>query len=356
MNRFRATLSIAGLILICGNAMTLAQGERPPSDLPPAEKAPVENAALKEAETNPSDWIVNDRQAIRRQLESSLSAHPAVLSELAGLDWDAPVDLHQRLIACLRKVPDNRNWLQRAREAGQAWPAESATNGLDPHVQLEIAMILVKTNRHDQALELIKTIDRSRLVEPGLALLYQTICLHQQVQVEKASRIAAILMAHRDELPLRYARITESLYTDLRKHEDQPLHTVARLMSDAGRRQLRQEHSAEALRQEAEIVEKLDQIIEDLEKQQQQANASSPSSSRPSPSSPDSGESKSLPQTGGPEATGDVQSKTQDAAGNWGKLSDEERAIAVKSMVKELPPHFQSLLKAYFQKLAEEKK
>ena len=53
---------------------------------------------------------------------------------------------------------------------------------------------------------------------------------------------------------------------------------------------------------------------------------------------------------------GDVTSKSQDSEGDWGDLSKEEKAIAVKNLVRELPPHFQDLINVYFQKLAEEKK
>ena len=315
-------------------------------------------ASAQNPETVPaaSSWPENDLSAIRKQLDLAINSYPSAAKQFSNLNWGQSKNLHRHLIRCLQEIPEvDRVLLQtRNRMPLPQIKIEGITG--NAHVQLEIAMILVKTNRHDEALSLIEKLDKKSLVEPGLALLYQTICLHRKVEVKDALEIANVLMANRNQLPDRYSTLAESLYNDLMKHENAPLHTVARLMADAGRRQEQQEQSDQALKQEEEIIKKLDEAIKDLEKQQQQVASSSESQRQPPPSNGKSRQAETAPQKTGRQATGDVTSKNEKSASDWGNITEEEKAIAVRSLVRGLPPHFQSLLKAYFQKLAEEKK
>ena len=313
--------------------------------------------AEKQSNSN-SDAELNltDLDSIQNEIRKLLASKSVAESKITEFDWTTRTNLHSRLIVLLSEMEHVAELLVSARRDLQDRQSVQEWHSLNANIQLELAMILVKKDQHDLALGLLEQLDTSRLVDPGLALLYRTICLHKLVKVDAALNACTALMKHRKSLPMRYQQLTESLYNDLSRQKEEPLHSVVRLMSDVKRRQNLEQHSEKVLKQEKEIVRKLDEIIKSLEQQKKKSLAAAESQSKPSSSDPKSGQSNSTPASSGQQGSGDVNSKTQDSDGNWGSLSAEQRAIAVKALVRELPPHFQALMKAYFQKLAEEKK
>ncbi len=110
------------------------------------------------------------------------------------------------------------------------------------------------------------------------------------------------------------------------------------------------------LEQEEQIVKVLDDVIKDLEQKRNKMRTSSQAKAKPAQKKQDSGNSNSKPDLGGVTGKGDVTSKKQDTTGDWGNLDTKQKSIVVENLVRDLPPHFRDLMKAYFQKLAEETK
>ena len=50
-----------------------------------------------------------------------------------------------------------------------------------------------------------------------------------------------------------------------------------------------------------------------------------------------------------------LSQKNQSKEGDWGAMQRNAKTIAVSNLVRDLPPHYRTLIEAYFQKLAEEK-
>lgn len=336
---FSKSISLALFLVVMTASTVLAQNNegKPPAKLTDA-------------------WPAADLEKLKSEIETLLNSHSVSKNEIEKAEWSVSINLHAKIIRLLQDVPEIAEVLKRARTSPRELKSDSGIARHHPIVQLEVAMILAKQRHLDDSLEILNQIDFGRVPEPGIGLVYKAICLHQTVQIDKAKELVDLILSHRSELPTRYQRLTDSLFNDLAKHEADPLHTVARLMADVRRRQNLTEQSDKVLGQEEKIVEKLDDLIKKLEQQKKQMARASGSDSKPSNGNSKSSPEDSKPAMSGANGKGDVQSKEQNSDGSWGSLSNEEKAIAVKSLVRQLPPHFQNLMNAYFQKLAEEDK
>lgn len=311
-------------------------------------------------DSSPLTWPAVDLERIKTETERFLTEQAAsnnVLAEVQQMG-EEPVS-HSSFVAWLEAIPATETVLDRiaaTNDPHELKLSQINSDVIKNHLLLEYSMSLVRNQLHDEALSVLQQIDQTLLVQPGLAIVFQSICHHQLVDVDSALPQLELLMANLDKLPTRYRSIAQSLYADLKQNQADPLSEVAKLMSDAGRRQSLERTSPKVLEQEEEIVKALDKIIKDLEQQRKQMRSAS--NSQGGPADPDQKSSPAEASPGGSASppAGDVDSKPDDQNGNWGDLDDEAKAIAVKNLVRDLPPHFQSLMKAYFQKLAEDKK
>lgn len=96
-----------------------------------------------------------------------------------------------------------------------------------------------------------------------------------------------------------------------------------------------------------EAVAKLDKLIEELEKQRQQmGNSSNPNPTRPAMASN---------VRSGPGGMGELHG-TRDQGDRWGQLPAHERDRILQSLTEGFPAHYQSILEAYYKRLAVEKR
>ena len=103
--------------------------------------------------------------------------------------------------------------------------------------------------------------------------------------------------------------------------------------------------------QEKEVIEKLDKLIEEMEKkQQQQKQQQAAMRSGQAPNGP-----IKTSQIAGGGASGEVKKKRLDEGGQWGDLPPAERAAALAEMSKDMPPHYRAVIEEYFRRLADQK-
>ena len=221
-------------------------------------------------------------------------------------------------------------------------------------LQLYHAVRLAKASLHDESAAVLRTIEKEFLIDPGTYFFYLGLCDRQLIQIESSKGALLLLLRHEEEIPLRYHSLAGMMLADLENHKPNSLSEVSRLMWDAQRRQALARQTEKVLEQEDEIVKTLDKVIDGLEKQKRKMQAASDSKSRPI-----GGQQSKPMQTestpSGQNAKGVVDSKEQSKEGDWGSLEGSSKSIAVKNLVRDLPPHYRTLIEAYFQKLAEEK-
>jgi hypothetical protein len=150
------------------------------------------------------------------------------------------------------------------------------------------------------------------------------------------------------DIPKRYVSLARLMESDLRQLKDESLDHISRRMNDVERRLELGRPGPKTREVEDGIIESLDKIIEELEKQAAAAAAAAGSgggSLRPSAPAQDS-----TPMGG--KGPGQVARKDIGNSSGWGDLPPKDRQEALQQIGKEFPGHYRDMIEQYFRKLA----
>lgn len=204
-------------------------------------------------------------------------------------------------------------------------------------------------NETQQQLEDLKPED---VIDPASLLFFQAVSFHRLLQKEKCLPVLEKLMEQPDAVPRRYATMARLMEVDLKPLKEDSLDEISRLMDNIQVRLRHGRAGARVRKEEADVIAKLDKLIEKLEKQAEQAGQSGQSA--------DSGgnraaapmqDSQISPGQSGP---GNVDPKDLGENVDWGDLPPKEREEALQKLSKGLPSHYRDVIEEYFQKLAKE--
>ena len=280
------------------------------------------------------------REMVKEFLESNLES-----SSVEVLDWAfaaiviAEPELNQiREVLSQQRtdslVPDFSHWIEN--------PAKSLF--LRNHVRLYLARWLAQNQFHDEALDHFRKLDESDVLDPATLLFYRGLMEHQLLQRDACVMTMERLLEQEERLPRRFGVLSKMMIADIRPLEQDSLDEISRLMNDIRRRTELHRSGQIVQKQEQDVIEKLDKLIESLESQQAQQQ---PGGIAPSNAMEDSFNA-------GGTADGDVVGKKQNDGGSWGNLPPAQRAAALAEISKDLPPHYRSVIEEYFRQLANE--
>jgi hypothetical protein len=217
------------------------------------------------------------------------------------------------------------------------------------HVRLLLGRWLAQNHFYDEALAELVQIDPTDVLSPASVLFYKSLVEHQLLKKDDCIESVERLLENESELPTRFAVIGKMMLADLKPVKEGSLDEISRLMEDIRRRTGLNRSGKLVLVLETEVIEKLDKLIEQGEKQQQQSQSQAESNGQSESSQPmqDS-------QAAGGSGDGSVTNKDLADGGQWGDLPPAERAAAMAEMAKDLPPHYRAAIEAYFRRLAVE--
>lgn len=98
---------------------------------------------------------------------------------------------------------------------------------------------------------------------------------------------------------------------------------------------------------EAEIVEMLDSMIEEMEEQAQKQMKMSSKQMRPGKPMKDA-------RIAGGKGPGNVTRRDLYFGGNWGTLPEKEREAVLQQLGRDFPPHYRDAIEQYFKRMAEQ--
>ena len=217
------------------------------------------------------------------------------------------------------------------------------------HVRLLLGRWLAQNEFYDETVEQLSLVDADAVLTPESVLFYRALAEHQLLQKEDCKATVEKLLEHEVDLPVRFAVVAKLMLADLSPVEEGSLDEISRLMKDIYRRTQFQRSGTLVLKQEADVIDKLDKLIEDLEEQRQQQQAGNQSGGGPPSGKPmqDSQQSET-------KGDGKVTSKDLADGGQWGDMAPAERSAAMAEMVKDMPPHYRAAIEKYFRRLAQE--
>ena len=150
-------------------------------------------------------------------------------------------------------------------------------------------------------------------------------------------------------LPQRYAVVARLMQSDLTPLKADSLDEISRLMDNITIRLGHGRAGQRVRKEEADVIEKLDKLIEQLEDQASAAGGGAAGSGSNAPSTP---MEDSMPAGG--SGPGNVDPKELGTRTDWGNLPPKEREEALQQLSKDLPSHYRDVIEEYFRKLARE--
>jgi hypothetical protein len=216
------------------------------------------------------------------------------------------------------------------------------------NLQLLLAQALTAHQYYDEAASYLARLNPESVADPASLLFYQSAVLYRQRDKERGLSVLARLLENEDQLPKRFANVGRLMLADLREYEEDSLDEVSRIM-DSVRVRLGHGRAGKKVRnEESLVVKKLDKMIEELEKRQQQAQGQGAAGGLQS-NSPAADSALA-----GGKGAGDIDRRNLDKDANWGDLPPKDREQALQQLGHDFPSHYRDIVEEYFRSLAQE--
>ncbi|HEV7282382.1 MAG TPA: hypothetical protein VGN57_19425 [Pirellulaceae bacterium] len=217
------------------------------------------------------------------------------------------------------------------------------------NLRLYFGVWLVQNRLFEEGLATLEGLKAQDVVDPASLFFHRAVAQHRLIAKEECLASLDTLLENGATISNRYRTVAKLMQADLAPLEPDSLDEIARIMRNVQGRLDRGRAGKRVRDEEGEIVDKLDKMIEELEKQQQQQQASAGGGSNPSSPMQDS-----VP--GGGTGPGDVDPKALDPSGAWGNLPEKEREEALQDLSRDLPAHYREVIEEYFRKLARDER
>ncbi|MBX3412085.1 MAG: hypothetical protein KF708_05150 [Pirellulales bacterium] len=298
-------------------------------------------AWLTEQEATPEILSAAERIWDPRHLEPTGAALLDRLAETVAL-----VDPQARELVTLCSMPRTTTLLP----AGEWLHDDSRPAFVRDNLRLLYGRWLSQESLYDEALRQIGELSPEQVVDPATLLFHQAVAYHRLVEQEPGMQALTRLLDDVGDAPERYKTVATLMREDLAAVEVDSLDHIARRMDDIRRRLELGRAGQKVLDVEDGVIESLDKLIEELEKQQQQQQQQQQSSSGGAPSSTPMQDSR----IAGAAGKGDVTKRDIGSGDGWGALPPKEREEALQQIGKDFPPHYRDVIEQYFRKLATE--
>jgi hypothetical protein len=220
---------------------------------------------------------------------------------------------------------------------------------------------LAQNQMYDEALVQLNGLDAKDVVDPAALFFYQGVANHWLLKRDEAAQALSRLMERKGTLPRRYESLADLMTGDFEELEDDSLDHISRRMDDIKRR-LELARVGKTVRGiEDGVIESLDKLIEDMEKQRQQrmmAMSQGSGKSRGNSRTPPRGIQSNTPaeesRAAEGKGAGEVTKRPIGNKSGWGDLPPKEREEALQQIGKDFPSHYRDAIEQYFRRLASE--
>lgn len=208
---------------------------------------------------------------------------------------------------------------------------------------------LAQQRLYDEAAEQLKMLNPDVVADPSVLLFYQSVVHHRLLDKEAGLRSVDRLLQDVADVPQRFRAVAALMKVDLQQLDEKTLDHIARRMEDIRRRLDLGRAGEKVVKVEDGVIESLDKLIEEMEKQQQQQGGGGGSSGAMRPNAP-----MQQSQAAGGKGPGETDKKRIGNSAGWGDLPPKQREEAMQQIGKDFPAHYRDVIEQYFRKLASE--
>ncbi len=206
----------------------------------------------------------------------------------------------------------------------------------------------------DDALPTLTELSPDSVVDPAGLLFYRAICQSELSDHSNALDNLGLLLNNTLEVPPRFRVVAEALQKELSGKKDDGMGKVEQLMKDVNRRLDLGRSGEKTQGQEQAVIDAIDKLMEDLDKQNQQQGGGSGSGN--SQQNEPGTQPASRSEIKGSAAEGKADRKELTEKGKWGMMNQKAEAKARELIRQKFPPNFLDQIGRYTRKLAEQKK
>ncbi|GAB6165977.1 hypothetical protein JCM19992_19770 [Thermostilla marina] len=339
-------------VLLGGVRTSYADSAHPPADIPDKIET-LRTASIPELvsgivdEINNAELIAPKKRAI---LELWKNAPPGSREELIRKSIQTAALWNPHLNTLVRDAPIA---VKAAEPDGDTRrEVDRLPTGVRDAIRLVLAGYCVGHRRYEWALEWLDGVQVAEVADPAAFWFYRGTAhfglLHK---AEASADLGRLLHLPENEVPVRYRLLAERMQTDLAAMKPDSLEHIARRMDDVERRLDHGEYDEQLPKIEQGIVESLDKLIEQLERQRQQQQQQAGAAGNQSRSSTQPASESRLM---GASGQGRVTKREIGHEAGWGDLPPKEREKALREIAREFPPHYRKVIEEYFRRLAAE--
>lgn len=298
-----------------------------------------------------SDWLTDHNQQVPSLLVDVGTKQPPI-------ELDAIVNLSKQFASVDPRIAQLLDEFASASASGDFTAFESPPDWLEdirlPTPAANVLHTFVAGNLHarglyEESLSWLASVDTKQAIAPHLVLYYRATAAHQLVQLELADQSAEELLKLAPNLLRRHEQAAGLILRDTEGVEEDSLDHIGRRMADI-RRRLALGRTAEPEQElQQEVLDALDKMIEDAEKQQQKQQQQQASGSK----QPSSGKPAEQSRPSDLKGPGEVDPREVTRGGDWGSLPPKERESVTQQIGRDFPSHYRGLIKAYFRSLAQ---
>lgn len=316
-------------------------------------------ATAGEAPSDRDDWRVATPFAASSDDFEAWLAEAAIDPDRAVHGWRAAVEAAPRaarLGTAIRSLAASAD--ERLASPAPASPPEWIDDfgNASPSLRLAVAEELASRERFDACLAWLEGLEAETVYAPELLHYLRAVAARQLVDDPAAGeafeRLEAVLLEGGEERLGKARRwVFQQLARDMNQKPN-PLASVARRMADAERRLAMADPSQATREGQQTILDELDKLIEELEKQRQQQQQQAAAGGAGGAAEPGTPAEDSRPSE--LKAPGEVDRKRLVAGDAWGALPPAERERLTQAITRDFPPHYRALVEDYFRTLAAE--
>jgi len=165
------------------------------------------------------------------------------------------------------------------------------------------------------------------------AAFYRVVCLGQAREKEQAITAASNFLRDYPDAPVRYREAMEQIRNELTKEWESPLYDLAGRMNHAARRIENGETGPDTRKEQAEIVEILDELVRRAKQQEGQGQGNGGGGGPPRGNNPSSSPANRSVAPPGASRIGDLRPKPKRKPGQeWGAMRDKEREEVLQAL------------------------
>jgi len=189
------------------------------------------------------------------------------------------------------------------------------------------------------------------------AAFYRVICLGQAREKEQAITAASNFLRDYPEAPARFREAMEQIRNELTQEWQSPLYDLAGRMNHAARRIESGSTGKDTHKEQAEIVDILDELIRRAKQGEGQGQGNGGGGGPPRGNDPSSSPANRSSAPPGASRIGDLRPKPKRRPGReWGAMRAKEREEVLQALKEKFPDRYRALLEQYSKALAEGKR